>query len=543
MKVFAAQINPRVGDISGNTNKILHMLDRARVQKADIVVFPELSISGYPPYDLLYFDTFITEIEKNLQKIVEKSQGLFVVVGLVRKTGKKEGKALYNSVAVISEGKILGYKDKTLLPDYDVFNELRYFEPDSSQKVWEYKGKKIGVIICEDGWQQSADLTKVEYGIDPVLELKKLSPDICLVPAASPYYFKKNDLRIKVYGKAAKTLNCPLVLCSQVGANDQLVFDGYSMFFGAKGELKQIAKGFVEDEFFIDLDESIVIDYKEEDLSDLYSALVLGVKDYFLKLGFSKACLGLSGGVDSALTACIASDALGSYNIKALRMPSRFSSLGSIEDSQEIAENLRIDLLDIPIDSMYQHFLDLLSPVFYGKPFDTTEENLQARIRGMILMAVSNKLGYLVLSTGNKSEMAMGYVTLYGDMCGGLAVLGDVSKTMIYKLANWINRKKEIIPKNIITKPPSAELKKDQKDQDSLPSYEIVDLVLEQYVENHKSIEDIIKEHKLAKDLVRDLVERIHLAEYKRRQGPPGIRVTKKSFGVGRNFPIVQGWI
>lgn len=543
MKVLAAQINPTVGDIVGNTAKILHWMDRARVQKADIIVFPELAISGYPPLDLLFFDDFLNEIEKNLKKIIEKSHGLFVVVGLPRRTGKKEGKPLFNSVAVICDGKLLGYKDKTLLPDYDVFNELRYFEPHDEQKVWEYKNKKIGILICEDAWQQSAQLTGVNYSTDPAISLKKLSPDLCLVLAASPFYYKKNDLRKVVYKNAATCLGCPLLLCSQVGANDQLVFDGYSMFFGVKGELNQIAKGFVEDEFCIDLDNLSVLKIKEDPVEDLYQALVLGVRDYFSKLGLSKACLGLSGGVDSALTACIAADALGPHNIKALRMPSRFSSLASIEDSQLLADNLRIELLDIPIDSMFQSFLDLLSPVFYGKPFDTAEENIQARIRGMILMAISNKLGHVVLSTGNKSEMAMGYVTLYGDMCGGLSVLGDVTKTMVYKLANYINRKKEIIPQNIITKAPSAELKFNQKDQDSLPPYEIVDLVLEQYVENHKTIEEIISENKLSKELVRTLVERIHLAEYKRRQGPPNIRVTKKGFGVGRIFPIVQHWI
>jgi len=543
MKVLAAQINPIVGNIDGNTAKILHMMDRARLQKADIVVFPELAMSGYPPEDLLFFSDFLDEIEKNLKKIIEKSQGLFVVVGLPRRTGKKEGKALFNSAAVISDGKLLGYKDKTLLPDYDVFNELRYFEPSDDQKIWVYKNKKIGILICEDAWEQSSEITGVNYAVDPAIELKKLSPDLCIIPAASPYYYKKNELRKSVYQKIAKFLNCPVILCSQIGANDQLVFDGYSMLFDANGALKQVAKGFVEDEFFIDLDNDVTIPAKDEPLDDLYNALVLGVKDYFFKLGFSKACLGLSGGIDSALTACIAADALGPQNVKALRMPSRFSSIEGIEDAQQLTDNLRIELLDIPIDSMFQHFLDLLSPYFYGRPFDTTEENLQARIRGMILMAISNKLGYVVLSTGNKSEMAMGYVTLYGDMCGGLGVLADVSKNMIYKLAGWINRKKEIIPQNIIKKAPSAELKYNQKDQDFLPPYEIVDLVLEQYVENHKPIEQIIRENKLPKDLVRDLVERIHLAEYKRRQGPPGIRVTRKGFGVGRIFPIVQGWV
>jgi NAD+ synthase (glutamine-hydrolysing) len=544
MKVLAAQMNPVVGDIIGNTSKILHLMGKARVQGAEIVVFPELAMCGYPALDLLLFPSFIEQIENYLAKIIEKSSGLMVVVGLPRKTGKKEGKPLHNSVAIIADGKLLGFKDKTLLPDYDVFNELRYFEPGGeSQRCWLYKGKKVGVLICEDGWQLSADVTGVRYATDPVLELAKASPDLCLIPAASPYYYRKNELRKKIYSRVAKRLDCPLILCSQVGANDQLVFDGYSTFFGKDGEVKQKAKGFVEEDFLVDLDSETEVEEKEEAVGDLYSALVLGVRDYFSKQGFSKACLGLSGGVDSALTACIAADALGAHNVKALRMPSRFSSLAGIEDSEILTSNLRIDLIDIPIDNLFQHFLDQLSPIFCGKPFDTAEENIQARIRGMLLMAFSNKLGYIVLSTGNKSEMAMGYVTLYGDMCGGLSVLSDVSKTMVYTLSKWINRKREIIPKNIIEKAPSAELKKDQKDSDSLPPYEIVDLVLEQYVENHKSIDQIIKEHRLSKELVRNLVDRIHLAEYKRRQGPLGIIVTKKAFGVGRIFPIVQRWV
>lgn len=542
MKILAAQINPFVGDLDGNTKKILHFLDLARMKKADIVLFPEMAICGYPAEDLLFFPKFIEKAEEHLEKIIKGSSGLFVVVGFPRKNPTK-GQPFFNSAAIIHNCKLLGFQDKTLLPNYDVFNEMRYFESAKERKIWNFKDKKIGVLICEDAWEHSSEITQTRYWVDPVNDFAKLKPDLMLVMSASPYYFKKRDLRTKVYGKVAKTLKTPLVLCNQVGANDQLVFDGHSLFFDKNGDLKQIAEGFLEDEFLIDLNyqESCIIE--EDPIKDLYRALVLGVKDYFGKQGFSKACLGLSGGIDSALTACIAADALGSNNVLGLRMPSRFSSISSIEDAEALAKNLRIDLMDFPIDTLFQDFLDHLSPVFFGKPFGTAEENIQARIRGMILMGVSNKLGHIVLSTGNKSELATGYVTLYGDMCGGLGVINDVSKTLVYKLANWINRKKEIIPLNIIKKAPSAELKANQTDQDELPPYNIVDLVLEEYLENHKSIEEIVKEHGISVDIVRSLVEKIHIAEYKRRQGPPGICVTKKAFSKGRIFPIVQGWI
>ncbi|NGX63571.1 MAG: Glutamine-dependent NAD(+) synthetase [Candidatus Anoxychlamydiales bacterium] len=543
MLIYIAQLNPKVGALSHNTEKIIHALNRARLEKAEIVIFPESAISGYPPEDLLLYNNFIDQMEKELEKIIEASQNLFVVVGTIRRNTEIRGKPLFNSAAVIYDKKLLGYKDKTLLPTYDVFVEKRYFESSHIQKVFEYKGKKIAIAICEDVWANSDDELK-KYKQDPVEDIKKLNPDLLINISASPYYYQKKDLRIKVLSKVAKTLRCPHIMCNQVGANDQLVFDGHSMCFDKEGVLIAEAKGFVEDHFLIDIEkpnpQSI---FKTDPLSELYSALVLGVKDYFRKLNLSKACIGLSGGIDSALVLCIAADALGPHNVFALNMPSRYSSLSSFEDSNKIAANLRVEMLDIPIDHMYQQYLDLLSPLFAGKSFDTTEENLQARIRGMILMAISNKLDYIVLSTGNKSEMAMGYVTLYGDMCGGLGVLTDVSKTLVYALAKWINRKKEIIPQSIIKKAPSAELKADQKDQDVLPEYSIVDKVLEGYVEDHLSIEEIVKKYNLDITLVTELVERIHRAEYKRRQGPPGIRVSKKAFTKGRYFPIVQGWI
>jgi len=543
MLVYIAQLNPKIGDLSHNTDKIINAIKRARLEKAKIIVFPEAAICGYPPEDLLLYENFIDKIEEELNRIIEESKDLFIVVGTIRKNDQKNQKSLFNSAAVICDKKLLGFKDKTLLPMYDVFEERRYFEPGIEQKIFEYKEKKIGILICEDAWVYGNEAF-AKYEIDPVLELKKLNTDLAINISASPYSYQKKEIRMKIFSQVAKTLNCPVIIANQVGANDQLVFDGHSMALNDKGVLTHLAKGFVEDHILIDLAVPCpVCKYKMDSLSGLYNALVLGVKDYFKKLNLSKACIGISGGIDSALVACISADALGPHNVLAVNMPSRFTSLSSLEDVQKLVSNLRIDLMDIPIDHIYQEYLNLLSPVFAGKAFDTTEENLQARIRGMVLMAISNKLEYIVLSTGNKSEMAMGYVTLYGDMCGGLGVLTDVSKTLIYLLAKWINRKKEVIPISIIKKEPSAELKFNQKDRDILPDYSIVDKVLEGYVEDHLSVKEIVKKYNLDIEIVKELVERIHSAEYKRRQAPTGIKVTKKAFTKGRYFPIVQGWI
>jgi NAD+ synthase (glutamine-hydrolysing) len=545
MKVFTVQLNPVIGDIEYNTKKILSFLQKAKEQKADVVLFPELCLCGYPPEDLLLFDVFIEKVEKNLKKIAKETKDLFVAIGCVRKNEEEFGKRCFNSAAICIDGKIIGYKDKTLLPTYDVFDEARYFEEGKEQKIFEYKDKKIGIVICEDVWQHAKIAKEVRYKRDPILELEKLSPDLVLNMTASPYYFQKIQLRLDIYQAAVKTLQCPMFVSNQVGSNDELVFDGYSMYINEKEKLIYLAKGFEEDAFLIDLnkEENKGISLPSDDLVDLYQALVCGVRDYFKKQKFTKACLGLSGGIDSALTACIAVDALGKENVLAISMPSRFSSLESMEDSSEMAKNLKIRLMDIPIEHLFGDYLSYLSPILAEKTESTTaEENLQARIRGTILMTISNKLGYIVLSTGNKSEVAMGYATLYGDMVGGLGVLIDVIKTQVYELAKWINRNKEIIPVRIIEKPPSAELRPNQKDQDDLPDYSIVDTVLLDYVENHLSVEDIVKKHKLSFDLVHSLVKKIHLAEYKRRQGPPGIQVTKKAFGKGRQFPIVHHW-
>ncbi len=544
MRIFACQINPIVGDLTYNLKKILEKIAWAKTERADVVFFPELSLCGYPPEDLLFFPHFIQQMEECLATIAPKTKGLFVVVGLARKNTKGIGKPLFNSAAIFIDGKCVGFKDKTLLPTYTVFDESRYFEPGEKQKVWEFKKKKIGIFICEDVWQHSGRVGYTRYHRDPLKEIEELQPDLLLNLSASPYYFQKKEVRLDVFSQAASFLQAPMVLCNQVGANDQLVFDGYSLYFNAKGELLQLAKGFEEDVLVVDTENTAALCLCEDDpVRDLYKALVLGVRDYFGKQGFKKACLGLSGGIDSALTACIAVDAIGKENVLAISMPSRYSSLSSIEDAVRLSENLGIARRDIPIDGLFQKFLETLSSVFLGMPEDTTEENLQARIRGMILMGISNKLGYIVLSTGNKSEMAMGYTTLYGDMAGGLDVIGDVSKTWVYKLARWVNRKEEIIPLSTMQKAPSAELSFNQKDQDTLPPYELLDVVLSEYVEEHLSAESIAKKHQMDLPMVKELIRRIHRSEYKRRQGPPSICVTKRAFTKGRTLPIVQGFV
>ncbi len=544
MKIILAQINPTVGDFQGNCKKIINSIQNARKKEADLILFSELVISGYPPEDFLLMTHFAKAAEKYLEYIIEASKDITVIVGLPRFNPEKKEKFLFNSAAVIENGILLGYQDKALLPTYDVFDEMRYFEPSLETKIWKIKKKKVAITICEDLWKHSGLVPFTDYRHDPVIELKKHNIDLLLNLSASPYYVSKFNDRLKVASDAAKTLKCPVLLCNQVGGNDSLIFDGYSLFVGANGTLINHAKGFQEDDLLVDLSkkENPII-FPRDQIRDIHNALVLGLRDYFRKQGFTKACFGLSGGVDSAVVACIAAEALGKENIMAIIMPSRFNAESSSNDAIKLIKNLGINHTTIPIETPFQSFLDLLEPHFQNKSWDSTEENLQARIRGMILMAFSNKMGHIVLSTGNKSELAMGYSTLYGDMCGGLGIISDVTKRQVYALANWYNREKEIIPQNIIQKAPSAELRANQKDSDSLPDYEIIDNILDDYVVEHHSPEEISEKHNYPIDLVMDLVQRIHRNEYKRRQSAPGLRISSKSFSVGRRFPIVQKWI
>lgn len=538
MYVLAAQINPTIGDITGNAALIQDALKRAKENKIEIVIFPELALSGYFPDDLLLDEEMIHACSKQLIEIRPLTKGMFVVIGLPRINPHGKEKPLLNSAAILIDGNLKGFKDKTLLPTYDIFDERRYFEPGKEEPVWEYQGKKIGVTICEDVWQHAHSLGYTNYERDPVNELKDKKLDLMLNLSGSPYYFDRKDQRLSVFAACAKTLDCPVVLCNQVGSNDQLVFDGHSMCLDEKGRLVAIAKGFKRDDLVVDLENLKQIEFSESAINDLYQALVLGVKDYFHKQGFEKAIVGLSGGVDSALVACIAKDALGSENVHGVMMPSRFSSKGSVEDAKELAKLLKIDLSEVSIESVYDAYLSLLEPKFKKLPEDETEENLQPRIRGMILMAYSNKFGSIVLTTGNKSEMAMGYTTLYGDMVGGLGVLHDVFKTQVYELAKYTR----VIPDSILNKPPSAELKEDQLDTDSLPEYDVLDPIIEAYLEKRMSVKEIAEKEKQSLEFVRNIVSKIHLAEYKRRQAPISIRVSSKAFNKGRVVPIVQKW-
>ena len=540
-RILLAQINPIIGDFSGNVRKIKSALTQARSDKVDLVVFPELAISGYPPEDFLLMPHFIEAGLEALQEVIEATSGLSAIVGTFRKSGPKAEKGLYNSAAVIENGKLLGFQDKSLLPTYDVFDERRYFEPAKESKIFHLCGKRVAVTICEDIWSYG-ELT--EYLHDPIADLVKEKPDLLVTISASPFHMEKFSERLQIASAPAKKLGCPMVLCNQVGGNDSLIFDGFSLFVSKEGNLISAALGFEEDFLLLDLTETPPQCKVEMDADkSLFKALVLGLRDYFQKSNLTKACIGLSGGIDSAVTLALAVEALGKENVLALMLPSRFSSENSLIDAQELVGNLEVASRNISIEEPFESFIQLMEPHFEGRPFDVTEENMQARIRGLILMAISNKLGYIVLGTGNKSELATGYSTLYGDMVGGLGVLSDVTKGQVYKLARYINRHKEVIPKNILEKPPSAELRPEQKDSDALPDYDIVDNVVEGYIERRLSPEEIVKEFGIDLAVVRDLIRRIHLNEYKRRQSAPGLRVSRKAFSIGRRFPIVQKWV
>lgn len=544
MRILLAQINPAVGDIAGNCKKVLQGIGKGKTEKADLVVFPELCLCGYPPEDFLLLPHFIDDAAEALSEVIPQTMGIAAIVGTVRRNPERGEKLLCNSAAIVENGVLLGFHDKMLLPTYDVFDERRFFEPGQRMRLWEIAGKHIAVTICEDIWQHSALLKYSAYQRDPVKEVAVLHPDLVVNLSASPFSLSKLSERRQACSRAAIAAKAPLVFCNQVGGNDSLIFDGRSFYFDQRGEQVDEGKAFEEDFLLVDL--TVGKKVSKEDLApmeELYCALVLGLRDYFQKSGFSKACVGLSGGVDSAVVACIAVEALGKENLLGLLMPSRYSSPGSIADAKRLVESLGIRSQEISIERPFQSYLDLFEPILSGFEEGIAAENVQARIRGMILMAVSNQLGCIVLSTGNKSELAMGYSTLYGDMCGGLAVISDVTKQQVYELAHWINRQKEVIPWSTIRKPPSAELRPNQKDSDSLPDYAIVDHVLQAYIEDHQAPASIAKRFGYSLDLVNDLISRIHRNEYKRRQSPPGLRVSEKAFSVGRRFPVVQRYV
>jgi len=543
VKVLIAQLNPTIGDLDGNAYLVIEALKKGKEQQADLVLFPEMILTGYPPEDLLLFSEFIDEVEFQLQRVVLHASDIAAIIGLPRRNPHQGEKGLLNSAAIIQDRKILGFHDKILLPTYDVFDERRYFDPGVDCKLWTIGEMKVAVTICEDIWEHSKSVHQTRYDRDPVMDTLSLRPDLIVNLSSSPYSVGKPERRESVARSVASSLNCPVLVCNQAGGNDSLIFDGHSLFLNSSGVLIKRGQGFAEDVFLIDTaHDSTPCQSERSQDEELFDALVLGVRDYFQKQGFKKALIGISGGIDSALVAAIAVRALGKENVHALSLPSRFTTPESLEDAKELIDRLGITSDWISIEPYFETFLTGLGPYFKGREVDHTEENLQARIRAILLMAFSNKFGAIVLSTGNKSEMAMGYSTLYGDMAGGLGVLTDVTKEQVYRLADVINQSEEIIPKRILTKAPSAELKENQKDTDSLPEYPIVDAVLEDYIVFHKSPETISRERGLALSTVEHLIQRIHQNEYKRRQGPPGLRISEKSFSKGRHFPIVQKW-
>ncbi|NPA35948.1 MAG: NAD+ synthase [Chlorobi bacterium] len=546
MKIALAQLNYHVANFEFNTEKIINAIKEAKEQQAELVVFSELSVCGYPPYDFLERKEFVESCENAINEIAGHCNGIAAVVGAPSINPETKGKNLFNSAYFLAEGTIKAITHKTLLPNYDVFDEYRYFEPNSVFDLVEYNGKKIAVTVCEDLWDEQPVANSFArsklYTKSPMEELMNLSPDIVVNIAASPFSYSQVVIRRQIVQKKAKKYGIPIFYVNQVGANTDLVFDGNSMVVNSRGEITEQLKGFEEDLKVVDsekVEKAEPLKLEEPDkIKNIQDALVLGVKDYFAKMGFKKATLGLSGGIDSAVTVVIAVMALGAENVRVLLLPSKYSSDHSIKDAVDLAENLGIQYDIVPIKDIVSAFDKTLEPLFKGLEPDVTEENIQARIRGTLLMALSNKFGHILLNTSNKSEAAVGYGTLYGDMNGGLSVLGDVYKTDVFALARYINREREIIPVNTITKPPSAELRPDQKDSDSLPDYDILDKVLYRYIELEQSPKEII-EAGFDEDVVKRAVRLVNMNEYKRYQTPPIIRVSSKAFGIGRRMPLV----
>jgi len=541
MKIALSQVNPIIGDFIHNTEKIKAAAERAKDQSCDLVVFSELAISGYPPRDLLEKEDFVETNLSYLQDLITSIQGIGVICGYVGRNPRKEGNPLYNAVVLFEEGKILYTTYKRLLPTYDVFDETRYFEPGSECTPYPYKNHRIGLTVCEDIWNDREFFMKPRYRIDPVERMVNEGATLIINVAASPYYVGKRELKQDMFLQMVKKYGVPLVYVNQVGGNDSVLFDGISLAYNAKGELMARACDFEEDMVLYDTtgQEGEIHPISQSKTESITNALIMGTRDYIHKCGFSKAIVGLSGGIDSALTAYIAVHALGGENVLAVFMPSHYTNKDNFEDTKRLVENLGVELITIPISGEFGMFLKDLSPLFKDVETEVTGQNLQARIRGTILMAISNKLGYLLLATGNKSELAIGYCTLYGDMNGGLSVISDVPKTMVYEIARHINKDKELIPTRIIQKPPSAELKPDQLDQDDLPPYEILDVILKAYIEDNKSPVEIAGMG-YESSTVNDIIRRVDQNEYKRQQSPPGLKVTTKSFGYGRRFPIAQ---
>ena len=538
MRIGIAQINPVVGDLAGNYDKILAAYQRLAAKGAELVLAPELALTGYPPQDLVFKSRFVPQNLAFIERLHQSIGNVPLIVGFVdRNEGR--GKPFYNAAALLERGQPIRTSYKTLLPTYDVFDEDRYFEPGEGGEIFDLSGKKIGITICEDIWTKDY-LPRPLYEQELIRGLEAKGADLIVNLSASPFALGKLAVRREMVAALARSHHVPIVYCNVVGGNDQLVFDGSSLAFNAQGGLIAQLPAFASAEELVETDSRETISPPlAGPMEELFAALSLGVKDYLAKCGFKSVVLGLSGGIDSAVVAAIAVNALGKENVVGVSMPSPYSSRGSIEDALTLARNLEISCLQIPIADAFAAFKAQFKKIFAGYPEDTTEENMQSRLRGMILMSLSNKFGHLLLTTGNKSELAVGYCTIYGDMAGGLAVISDVPKTMVYRLARWINREREIIPAATIEKPPSAELKPGQVDQDSLPPYELLDQILHLYVEKNPSAREIVAQG-FDEKIVRWIQRRVDLNEYKRAQAAPGIKVTTRAFGVGRRMPIAQ---
>jgi len=540
MKIALAQINPIIGDFDYNFNKIKSFADKAASLSCDLAVFSELVISGYPPRDLLEKKDFADANIACLNRLISSIRGIGVICGFVEKNPGNEGNPLYNSAVLFEDGKILYQVRKRLLPTYDVFDEARYFEPGTEFESYSYKGRRIGLTVCEDMWNDKDIFKRRFYHTDPVALMVKDGADMILNVSASPYHAGKREFKWNLLGSVARKYGIPVVSVNQVGGNDSLLFDGISTAFDSSGNRRSQACDFREDLVIFDSEtfEGDIHEITASDTESVLNALIMGTRDYMKKCGFSKAVIGLSGGIDSALTAYIAAEALGRENVLTVFMPSPYTSRENYEDTRQFADNLGLEYKMIPIDDIFKTFLKVLSPDFNDDP-GITEQNIQARIRGTLLMGISNRDGSLLLSTGNKSELAVGYCTMYGDMNGGLAVISDVPKTMVYEISRFINREKEYIPSRVIEKAPSAELKPDQTDQDDLPAYSILDAILKGYVEELKSPDELAADG-FDKKLVADVISRISRNEYKRHQAAPGLKVTSKAFGYGRRYPLAQ---
>jgi NAD+ synthase (glutamine-hydrolysing) len=544
MKIALAQFNPTVGDFAGNAASILSLAEKAKQRGADLAVFTELCLCGYPPQDLLERPTFLDRNIDELKALAAKVP-MPSLVGYAGRVRNGTGKSVANKAALLCGGRVVFEQSKMLLPTYDVFDESRYFQPAEKQVVYSFQDEKLGITVCEDVWNDPNFWPTRLYERDPVVELIKQGTSVLLNISASPYTIDKRNLRIEMLRAIAMEQRRPIVYVNQIGGDDNLIFDGASMAITADGRVAAQALAFKEDLVLFDTvtGRGEIHEQPPGEIAYAYEALVMGTADYVRKCGFKKVIVGLSGGIDSAVVASIAIDALGPENVQGVSMPGPFSSEGSKRDAATLAKNLGIQVITLPITNVFEEYKRALEPAFAGRPADVTEENIQARIRGNYLMALSNKFGSMVLSTGNKSELAVGYCTLYGDMAGGLAVISDVPKLMVYELARWINRERELIPVSTIEKPPSAELRPDQKDEDSLPPYDVLDRILKAYIEDLRSPQEIADHYGFDLKLVRDIALSVDRNEYKRKQAAPGLKITSRAFGFGRPFPIAQKFI